>query len=319
MKNIPLIIGSGAYNISGRVVKDIDMIGTFGSIMDTFKKIVSVHGKEYQYAESDSLVVLKTMTGLTFEGSIAWSGNSNADILEYDWSAYPGFSTMGSISSAEVKLNVAPTVLCWMLKESHKYKDSVHFEKTRSDVLAFREYYGYNKFADKCHSELNEMLANREAETYRPAVKLNVSKNTFFTNDGIDYTICPHDTIHELIALGTRPAYLRIQRLESDVQCEQSLWNCSSMETKMNCVIEEARVIAIERGILPFNKTYVTDEVALQLFKTALQKICTTLCSGWFREFAWTNYDKIILQHLEYEAVQNTNFIDIFHIDWKRK
>lgn len=319
MKNITLVVGSSAYNISGRVVKDVDMIGTFDSIMNTFKKIVSVHGKESQYAESDSVVVLKTMSGLTFEGNIAWSGTSNSDIINWVGVGYSNFKINTNMHSVDFKHTMAPTILCWLLKESHKYKDSVHFEKTRSDVLAYRKLYDVSKtFCSNI--KLNEILAKREAETYlRPAIKLNVGKDEFFANDGIDYTICPHDTIHELIALGTRPAYLRIQRKSSDVQCEQSLWNCSSMEIKLNCVIEEARVIAIERGILPFSKTYVTDEIALQLFKTALQKICTTLCSGWFREFAWKNYDLIIQQHLEYEAVQNTNFIDIFHIDWKSK
>lgn len=321
MENIPVIVGSAAYNVSGRIVRDIDMIGTFESITETFKKIAMVHGKESQYAESDSLLILKTSSGLIVEGSIAWEGTSNADIL--DW--IPRYMFTRTVPPKPVQVDfehyVAPDTICWLLKESHKYKDSVHFEKTRADVLAFRSLRKLNVPVSFYFSEkgLSEILAKREEETYRPAVKLNVEKDKFFANDGIDYSICAHDTIHELIALGSRPAYTRIQHYGSDVMCDKNLWHNSTLETKFHCVIEEARVIAIERGILPYGKTFVDDEVAIKLFKTALQKICTTLCSGWFREFAWINYDLIIKQHLEYEAVNTTNFINIFHIDWKSK
>lgn len=320
MENTLVIVGSYAHNVSGRAVKDIDFIGSFSAINTAFKKLANVFGKETQYAESDSNIVLKTTSGHIFEGSIAWEGSSNADILKWvdgvSALGCKGFLQSAQLLDVALDFYYAPDVLCWMLKESHKYKDSVHFEKTRLDVLEYRKLKGTIHFD---HKELNEILAKREEETYRPAIKLNVEKDNFFANDGIDYSICPHDTIHDFIALGYNPAYKKIQVPGSDVMCDKRLWVSSTLETKMHCVIEEARVIAIERGILPFGKTYVSDDEALKLFKTALQKICTTLCSGWFREFAWINYDKIIQQHMEYEKVQNTNFIDIFHIDWKSK
>lgn len=324
MENTLAIVGSYAHNdnVSGRTVKDIDFIGSFTAINSAFKKLANGLGKRTQYAESDSLIVLKTSSGHIFEGSIAWEGSSNADILEWlDKKAYNhrGFSEMQQLFGIDVSYYNAPEVLCWMLKESHKYKDSVHFEKTREDVLRYRQLNGGTFPAKFNQEELSVILAKREEETYRPVIKLNVEKDKFFANDGIDYSICPHDTIHELIALGYRPAYTKIQHYGSDVMCDKNLWFNSTLETKFHCVIEEARVIAIERGILPFGKTYVKEDEALKLFKTALQKICTTLCSGWFREFAWINYDLIIRKHLDYEEVNTTNFINIFHIDWKSK
>lgn len=322
MENNLAIVGSHAHNVSGREVKDIDFIGSFTAINSAFKKLANGLGKRTQYAESDSLIVLKTSSGHIFEGSIAWEGSSNEDILKWlDKKAYNhrGFSERKELFGVDVSYYNAPDVLCWMLKESHKYKDSVQFEKTRQDVLMYRELNGGTFPAKFNQEELSAILAKREEETYRPAIKLDVEKDKFFANDGIDYSICPHDTIHDLVALGWRPAYKKIQIPGSDVMCDKKLWGESTLETKFHCVIEEARVIAIERGILPFGKTYVNEDEALKLFKTALQKICTTLCSGWFREFAWINYDRIILQHLNYEEVNSTNFINIFHIDWKSK
>ena len=323
MENTLAIVGSYAHNVSGRTVKDIDFIGSFAAINSAFKKLANGLGKKSQYAESDSLIVLKTSSGHIFEGSIAWEGSSNEDILKWLSSHicynHRGFSEMKELFGVDVGYYYAPDVLCWMLKESHKYKDSVHFEKTREDVLRYRQLNGGTFPAKFNHEGLSAILAKREEETYRPVIKLDVEKDKFFANDGIDYSICPHDTIHELIALGYRPAYTKIQVPGSDVMCDKNLWFNSTLETKFHCVIEEARVIAIERGILPFGKTYVKEDEALKLFKTALQKICTTLCSGWFREFAWTNYDLIIRKHLDYEEVNTTNFINIFHIDWKSK
>ena len=323
MENTLAIVGSYAHNVSGKDKKDIDFIGSFDAINSAFKKLANGLGRKSQYAESDSIIVLKTSSGHIFEGSIAWEGSSNQDILKWlsrDKCYYHrGYSVRKELFGIDVSYYYnAPEVLCWMIKESHKYKDSVHFEKTRQDVLLYRELNGGN-FPAKFNQELSEILVKREEETYRPAVKLNVEKDKFFANDGIDYSICPHDTIHDIVALGERPAYKKIQISGSDVMCDKKLWDASTLETKFNCIIEEARVIAIERGILPFGKTYVNEDEALKLFKTALQKICTTLCSGWFREYAWINYDGIIRQHLDYEEVNSTNFINIFHIDWKSK
>ncbi|WP_457832940.1 DUF7275 domain-containing protein, partial [Staphylococcus aureus] len=32
-------------------------------------------------------------------------------------------------------------------------------------------------------------------------------------------------------------------------------------------------------------------------FMYALEKVCTSITSGWFREYAWENYHKIVAMH----------------------
>ena len=63
-----------------------------------------------------------------------------------------------------------------------------------------------------------------------------------------------------------------------------------SYEEKCKCVLEETMVIALERKILPMiygKGKYISSDEALGW---ALMRVCTTLCSGWFREFAVNNY-----------------------------
>ena len=77
---------------------------------------------------------------------------------------------------------------------------------------------------------------------------------------------------------------------ETFALCDKRLWTIFPYEDKCKCVLEEAYVIALERKILPMifgaGKGYTSDEA----FDWALMRICTTLCSGWFREFATKNY-----------------------------
>ena len=103
-----------------------------------------------------------------------------------------------------------------------------------------------------------------------------------------------HDHIHEIMAHYDRPLYERLQRDGESAWCEKDLWNLLSYEDKCKCVLEEAYVIAMERKLIPMlfgdNVGMWTPETAL---KWSMKRICTNLCSGWFREFATNNYNNI--------------------------
>ena len=67
-------------------------------------------------------------------------------------------------------------------------------------------------------------------------------------------------------------------------------WNDLSDLQKQQCVAEECYVIATERFLIPTNYDYFWKLAYLK----ALQKVCTTLCSGWFRDYAIDYYPEII-------------------------
>lgn len=52
-------------------------------------------------------------------------------------------------------------------------------------------------------------------------------------------------------------------------------------------VLEESYVLAIERAIVPHNTP------PKKAFNIALSKVASSITSGWFREYAWENYDAV--------------------------
>lgn len=290
----PLVIGSHAYRPEplSRAPLDIDIIGTNNALGNFIKGI----GKPKTCHPIDgSHIVAKYEDGTIIDGTIAYHGTSDLDLLNYANEYLTVKNFMGSAAY------IAPPEVCFLLKESHKYKDSVHFEKTRTDVMAFRKRYGCSfETMFQPGSKLLEIYDKRCEETYRKPISLNVKKDDFFSNDGVKY-IYDHDWLHELIGLNG-PAYKLIQSDDADVLCSKEKWNRLPEIYKNLCVFEEAFVIAAERGVFPFqvekyqDKRYYISEDFHKLYVKALQKICTSLTSGFFREYAWNNYDA--LKHL---------------------
>jgi len=67
-------------------------------------------------------------------------------------------------------------------------------------------------------------------------------------------------------------------------------WNNFSFEDKLKCTLEEAYVLALERKIIPMLYQQGDGYSNRKAIKHSLMKICTTLASGWFRQFAVDNY-----------------------------
>ena len=119
--------------------------------------------------------------------------------------------------------------------------------------------------------------------------KLNVSVSDFFD----DYVTkkYDHDYLHELVAYSPfKPLYKRLQDDGSSAWCKKEHWDTFTKEEKLQCVAEEAYVIALERFIIPSEYDYIRKKA----YTTAVAKICTTLCSGWFRDFAIDNYPEVL-------------------------
>jgi hypothetical protein len=81
------------------------------------------------------------------------------------------------------------------------------------------------------------------------------------------------------------------------VKASKALFEGLPEMVKLRGVLEEAQVLALERAVIPHG----TDKD--KAFKIALEKVCTSVTSGWFREFAWENYDDVM--NLYYTEAQN--------------
>lgn len=187
---------------------------------------------------------------------------------------------------------LAPLHIVYMMKLSHRYKkDSVHFLKTMQDIKKLRSLSEEDEiyFED----EIKGILARREAATYTNSLpKLNQKKDTFF-EDSVPYKY-DHDTIHEAVKLLDRPAYTYYMKDGEQVMCDKEKFFAAPKSIRLFGVLEESYVLALERAVIPFG----TD--TKRAFDIALSKVCTSITSGWFREFAWENYEAV--QDLYHES-----------------
>jgi len=112
-----------------------------------------------------------------------------------------------------------------------------------------------------------------------------------------------HDDIHKVVAFGNVPVYEKMKRDFSVAKCERDMWDKLEHFEKIQCVQEEAMVIALERFMIPKGMETVNGNGKHSFYK-ALEKVCTTLTGGFFRDFAIDNWP---------EVCQNVpNYIEMF-------
>ena len=144
-----------------------------------------------------------------------------------------------------------------------------------------------------------ELVKRREKITLEITKQKNPSLmmgNQQFFDDAVK-KVYDHDWLHERVAFFDRPLYERLKfSNKTDLAwCEKDLWEKFTHQEKMMCVVEETTVIALERFLIPGREKYAT-----AAYMKALQKVCTSLTSGWFRDFAiWNWADLRLLARVE--------------------
>jgi hypothetical protein len=183
-----------------------------------------------------------------------------------------------------------------MLKMSHRFlRNSPFFLKTMNDIHVMR------KLGAKIPDEA--FLKDREKATYTyEHPKLNVKKDDFFTGDGVQY-VYPHDDIHEIVAHLDKPAYKFYQPEDSQVNVTKEMFFAQPRMIQLFGVLEEAYVLALERALIPFPGKMTPK----RSFDMALMKVCSSITSGFFREFAWENYHEV-------QSLYNDDYVERF---WK--
>ncbi len=265
-----VIVGSKAFKKYDKSVepKDTDIICTYGfleALIQTYKNAGTLKSVTNL---DDNHVVIFIDSGIV-ECEISWGEGTSSDLI---------LELCKGVSHA-------PLNLLYMLKMSHRYKkNSKHFNKTRKDIIKMRE------LGAEITPDLQELYKMRMKETYTYShPKLDVSKKDFFEDDGVPYRY-DHDSIHKAICIGTIPAYERFKLPNEEVKCCKKLFDALCIRHKIQAVVEESIVLALERSLIPLN--YEPDED--RMFEFALQKVCTSITSGWFREFAWEHYDSVV-------------------------
>ncbi|KAL9548346.1 hypothetical protein MBANPS3_005723 [Mucor bainieri] len=144
--------------------------------------------------------------------------------------------------------------------------------------------------------EITRFLLARtlEVEAFRGTpgahINLNMSNQDFLGRDDDLFVTrhIPHDDVHALVAYGAAPIYDELKTDKSKAMVSKELFEKAAYEKQIQCVKEEAMVIALERFLLP----KLTLDPA-SAYRSALLRICTTLTKGWFRQFAVDNFPRL--------------------------
>ena len=227
--------------------------------------------------------------------------------------------------------NKADYSTLFALKAGHIHLPSRQWDKHISDYhilkrLSYPYRYGYCTVLNKEPKNANDGLKlftledliklhkksteDRLGKQRLPKLK-NTTKAQFF--DDKVKKFFDHDDIHQWFAHKDKPMYTYMQPDPELVYCDPEMWASFTEEEKLQCVMEECYVIASERQLIPSAlqlrsvRTYFEPDMA---FKWALMRVCTTLCSGWFRQFAIDNYFNVLNNY-------NRNYPEILksHID----
>lgn len=239
------------------------------------------------YSENSASLNVKKFyseTGLHFNKMIV-EADSNCEfeiIQEHKSSGLLNKIVRNSPDTIETSFGLVPSLdMLFTIKASHKYlKNSPHFWKTLTD------YHILKHSGAKIREEYQAFFKMREKETYTYShPKLNQNKDGFFADDNIKY-VYDHDTIHQSVAMFDGiPAYTRYMKDGEEVQCDKAKFFACPREIQLAGVVEEAAVLAIERSLVPHPGVW-TPQYA---WRFALSKVCSSITSGWFREFAYEN------------------------------
>ena len=203
---------------------------------------------------------------------------NNDDLYEY--------TTNEKVQFNDQWINVLSMKGLSLVKRSHLHRD-LSFQKHITHYWKYLEYQ--RKFWTEDDSAFLAERTKMTTERF-PQLQpnLNQSVDAFF-DDAVNKKY-KHDYLHELYAYEDSPMYTKLQTNSSSAWCSKDLWGGLTQKQKLRCVSEETYVIATER-FLVLNEWQYPSKLA---YMKALQKVCTTLCSGYFRDFALDNYPLIV-------------------------
>lgn len=173
-----------------------------------------------------------------------------------------------------------------LVKRSHLHRD-LSFQK---HITHYWKYLEYQR-AFWTERDLAFLAERIKMTTERfPQLQPNLNKTVDAFFDDAVVKKYNHDYLHSLYAYEQAPMYTKLQKNSELVWCSKDLWLELSIEQQMQCIAEETYVIATERFLVSADWQYPSKLAYMK----SLQKVCTTLCSGYFRDAALDNYPLIV-------------------------
>lgn len=295
-----LVIGSKAleaWNIPiARKPGDLDVVCTLEEYNQEVRTLKNLGCLAFAKPLNGKKFHIRTKEGWNVECEIAWEGSTGAKLIELviqNGLHLPYEEQDGCFF-------VSPDVVL-ALKLSHRYlKNNPFFLKTMQDIRMLREM-GYT--VPEC---LKEWLKEREKETYDYGHPSLMQRKQDFFDASVQY-VWQHDDLHEAIKLYDKPAYQYYKPEDKEVWCSKEMFDACGHEIKLAGVYEEACVLALERCLIPFD----FQTPPKKAFEMALEKVCTSITSGFFREFAYEHYQSVVALYAV-EHTHNAGYVAAF-------
>jgi len=274
-----VLIGSAAYLEN---YPDIDLIAD-QEFLDAFKEQAHLDDESVS-SLAHYYVFPRTLEGIV-EIHVPREGTAHHRVLMED------HSLQQEVCGFPIQVVALPVLAA--LKKAHLINPH-KWERHIEHYGTIKEILGVDVFKPKDFGvlELYKLHRKEILACAKVAPKLNVRKGEFF-GDKERYNIFDHDTVHKAVALGDIPAYTLMK--DGEIWCSRAKWRKMTNEDKLRCLIEEASVLALERSIIPAlflkGQSFMGSEWA---YKMALHKICTTITSGFFRDYGIEHYQQAV-------------------------
>lgn len=287
-----VLIGSTAiryHQISQRTPNDVDVIMTLDDLRVLQQNSTAIRTlvplTYYKY-------VLKTSTGLRYDISLNVHP-TDTQLLEMssEW------EDVYHDKHLNIDLKVPPIEWMMLIKRSHLHCDVQNFEKNIAEYHTLKAEVVKRGIVltNEQHAFLQARTKESEAHFAYRAPSLNMSNDAFFetSSEIVGYEFV-HDDLHEVLKHDERPIYEKMKHDQSLAKCDKDLFfDYLTKEERLKSVLEEAYVIATERYLLK------EDISPRNAFVKALGRICTNLCSGFFRDYAIENYFSALVEYDE--------------------
>jgi hypothetical protein len=299
-----------------RIPKDTDIVCSRATFLQVIKDDSDIEWKtvdEKAVHMADSVVVKYTTLPSTFEYLFS-DGSKSLELI---------------LDSLCDETNYAPVQVLYSLKKAHIHFP-IKFHKHIGDFMFLRQKLREKRgiSLERDLGSFDDLLDGFPALTYlhfqdtearrgklRTPKMAQDTKQFFGKSKKYVTSYFVHDDMHKAIAEmlhKDNPVYLKILKEGAEVETDPQLWSSLTVQEKIWCVLEEVYVIALERKIVPpmfelkHYSTIIENEkltrdykimTPKEAFDWALFRVCTTLCDGFFREFAVRAYDEIQKQY----------------------
>jgi hypothetical protein len=291
---------------------DIDVAETLKENKEEEKKTVVSEEKEPLPNSNALIMALANDEYLFTEGTTLLPFKSRKENKDEESNAY-----------SELEFYIPSIEVLHAIKCSHIYFN-IFWLKTIEDIHFFRKCSNSFMLQSEKLKQLTE-TRRKEVEirlgqsSFGKQTTMNQSNEQFFkqSENKVERPF-EHDLLHDKVAFEeNKPIFKTFKRDETKAKLDWDLFEAAPERTQLNLVREEAMALALERYIIPANLAFEKKEegcdfVEIQFWQkaylNALQRICTNLWKGKFREFAIENYPALKWIPRDLKQIYKTHF-----------